>query len=237
MKREECITDLIPQGIIGNKILLLRGKKVMLDRDLARLYDVSIGNLNKAVKRNIEGFPDDFMLQLTKDEDMKSKKSKKNHSLISLTRSSHDARLSMGKKKSNVVFPVAPLSASLPASYPAFLSDLKVRIRKERLRVVLASNVALIILYWDIGQSILKKQSDEGWGAKVIDRLSADLSKEFPDMKGFSPRNLKYMRSFAVAWPDKTIVQRLVAQIPLKRKNKLIAGYALSGYSKPMGVA
>ncbi len=69
MKQEGAITDLIPQGVIENKILLLRGKKVMLDRDIAMLYGISTGNLNKAVKRNIERFPDDFMLQLTKDEE------------------------------------------------------------------------------------------------------------------------------------------------------------------------
>jgi len=150
------------------------------------------------------------------------KKSKKNLSLISITQSSHDDRLSMGKKKDDVVFPVAPLPVSMPANYPAFLSNLKEKIRKERLRVVLASNAALAILYWDIGQSILRKQSVEGWGSKVIDRLSADLSKEFPDMKGFSPRNLKYMRSFAVAWPDKTIVQRVIAQIPWRSNIALL---------------
>jgi predicted nuclease of restriction endonuclease-like (RecB) superfamily len=120
----------------------------------------------------------------------------------------------MGKKKENVIFPVMPLASSMPNNYKIFLSDLKERIRKDRLRVVLASNTALVIMYWDIGQSILKKQNEQGWGSKVIDRLSADLIKEFPDMQGFSPRNLKYMRSFAVAWPDSAIVQQLAAQIP-----------------------
>ena len=71
-----------------------------------------------------------------------------------------------------------------------------------------------MILYWDIGQGILRKQKEEGWGAKVIDRLSADLAKAFPDMKGFSPRNLKYMRAFAESWPNRVIVQRVIAQIP-----------------------
>lgn len=70
MKQKESIIDLIPQGIIENKIFMLRGKRVMLDRDLAKLYGVSTGNLNKAVKRNIERFPGDFMLQLTKDEEI-----------------------------------------------------------------------------------------------------------------------------------------------------------------------
>ena len=59
---------LIPQEVIANKIILIRGKKVMLDRDLAQLYGVTTGNLNKAVDRNLDRFPDDFMLRLTKKE-------------------------------------------------------------------------------------------------------------------------------------------------------------------------
>lgn len=59
---------LIPDEIIINKIYLIRGQKVMLDNDLAELYEVSTGNLNKAVRRNIKRFPDDFMFQLTKKE-------------------------------------------------------------------------------------------------------------------------------------------------------------------------
>ncbi|MCX5677546.1 MAG: PDDEXK nuclease domain-containing protein [Candidatus Omnitrophica bacterium] len=107
-------------------------------------------------------------------------------------------------------------------NYHIFLSSLKEKIRKERLRVVLASNAALVMLYWDIGRSILKKQNEEGWGSRVIDRLSSDLSREFPDMKGFSPRNLKYMRSFGIAWPDKLIVQRVIAQLPWRSNIALI---------------
>jgi hypothetical protein len=60
-------------------------------------------------------------------------------------------------------------------------------------------------------------QQSEGWGAKIIDLLSHDLKAAFPDMSGFSPRYLKYMRKFAIAWPDRKIVQRTVAQIPLLR--------------------
>lgn len=72
----------------------------------------------------------------------------------------------------------------------------------------------MVTLYWDIGQIILARQGEEGWGAKVIDRLAFDLREAFPDMDGFSSRNLKYMRAFAVAWPNQQIVQRLVAQLP-----------------------
>ncbi|MFH1714595.1 MAG: DUF1016 N-terminal domain-containing protein [Elusimicrobiota bacterium] len=127
---------------------------------------------------------------------------------------SSDKRIHFGRKKDKVIFPVAPIKTKMPSTYISLLSNLKERIRHERLRVVLASNSALVMLYWDIGQCILKKQKEEGWGAKVIDRLSTDLTREFPDMKGFSPRNLKYMRSFAAAWENRTFVQQLAAQIP-----------------------
>jgi predicted nuclease of restriction endonuclease-like (RecB) superfamily len=72
----------------------------------------------------------------------------------------------------------------------------------------------LVALYWQIGQEILARQQQQGWGAKVIERLAKDLRKEFPEMKGFSPRNLKYMRAFAEAYPDEQMVQQAAAQIP-----------------------
>lgn len=102
----------------------------------------------------------------------------------------------------------------LPTSYIAVLTVLKKRIAQERLRVVMAANSAMVLLYWDIGQIILQRQKEEGWGAKVVDRLSADLRSAFPEMKGLSPRNLKYMRAFAEAWPDRAIVQEPLAQLP-----------------------
>ncbi|MBF0102230.1 MAG: DUF1016 family protein [Desulfobacterales bacterium] len=128
----------------------------------------------------------------------------------------------LGRHKPEVGFPVSSPLTDIPATYKNFLIALKTRIQQERLRAVLSSNAALITLYWDIGSAILEKQAGEGWGAKVIDRLSADLKKEFPDMKGFSPRNLKYMRAFAAAWPDKTIVQRIIAQIPWRSNLALL---------------
>jgi predicted nuclease of restriction endonuclease-like (RecB) superfamily len=69
------------------------------------------------------------------------------------------------------------------------------------------------VLYWEIGNTILQNQSQKGWGAKIIDSLSNDLRKSFPKMKGFSIRNLKYMRQFAVTYPDKTFVQEVLAQL------------------------
>jgi predicted nuclease of restriction endonuclease-like (RecB) superfamily len=74
-------------------------------------------------------------------------------------------------------------------------------------------NQELVLLYWGIGKEILTRQKTEGWGAKVIDQLAKDLHQAFPDMQGFSPRNLKYMRALAEAWPDEAIVQGPLAQL------------------------
>lgn len=123
-------------------------------------------------------------------------------------------RGSRGRTREGASFPVPPSTGKLPDSYTAAFAEIKERIRVERLRVVLAANAALVLLYWDIGRAILDRQEHEGWGAKVIDRLSHDLREAFPDMRGLSPRNLGYMRSFAAAWPDRQIVQQAVAQFP-----------------------
>ncbi len=103
---------------------------------------------------------------------------------------------------------------SLPDNYDEFLNALKVRIRHAQVRAALAVNKELVWLYWQIGQDILKRQEQEGWGAKVIEKLAKDLKAEFPEMKGFSRTNLLYMRSFAKSYPDEQIVQQLVGQIP-----------------------
>ena len=97
--------------------------------------------------------------------------------------------------------------------YAEFLADIKNQIRSAQTRAALSVNSELVLLYWHIGKDILKRQDEQGWGAKVIARLSHDLSHEFPQMKGFSSRNLKYMRAFAVAYPDEQFVQEVLAQI------------------------
>lgn len=102
----------------------------------------------------------------------------------------------------------------VPEGYESFLKSLKERVRAAQFRAGLSVNRELVLLYWSIGRDILARQKDQRWGAKVIDRLAGDLRREFPEMTGFSPRNLKYMRTFAEAWPDESIVQQLVAQIP-----------------------
>lgn len=109
--------------------------------------------------------------------------------------------------------PPAALSAT-PAGYADWLAELKTRIHTAQQRATLAVNRELVLLYWQLGRDILQRQAEQGWGAKVIDRLAHDLRHAFPDMKGFSPRNLKYMRAFAEAWPDAEFVQAVLAQLP-----------------------
>jgi len=103
---------------------------------------------------------------------------------------------------------------AMPESYGNWLSDLKSRIQTAQQRAAQAVNRELVMLYWQIGQDILQRQAEQGWGAKVIERLSHDLRIAFPEMKGFSRANLMYMRAFAEAWPDQTIVQQAVGQLP-----------------------
>lgn len=85
-------------------------------------------------------------------------------------------------------------------AYEQFLTDLKSRVRGAQARAALAVNRELVLLYWQIGRDILLRQEQQGRGTQVVDRLSQDLRREFPEMKGFSVRNLKYMRAFAEAW-------------------------------------
>jgi len=101
-----------------------------------------------------------------------------------------------------------------PLGYADWLAELKSRIHNAQQRATLAVNRELVLLYWQIGRDILARQAEQGWGAKVIDRLAHDLRAAFPEMKGFSRANLMYMRAFAEAWPDGQIVQQAVGQLP-----------------------
>jgi len=131
-------------------------------------------------------------------------------------------RKQRGIKKDKVVFPLPESLTDMPVGYKSFIAEIKERIAGERIKSLLSANASMIMLYWEIGNKILQNQKSEGWGTKVIDRMSHDLKQSFPDMSGFSPRNLKYMRKFADAWPDIQIVQRTVAQIPWRSNITLL---------------
>jgi len=133
-----------------------------------------------------------------------------------------EARKVRGRSREEAAFPVAPVRSELPKDYAAALAEIKERVRQERLRVVLAANSAMVLLYWDIGRVILDRQAREGWGARVIDHLAEDLQTAFPEMRGFSPRNLLFMRAFADEYRERQKVKQLVSQLPLGHVVRLI---------------
>ena len=99
--------------------------------------------------------------------------------------------------------PAAPASLTrAPPGYAKWIADVKQRVRAAQIRASVAVNHELVALYWSIGRDLLDRRAKSTWGDGVIDRASADLRAEFPNMEGFSRSNLKYMRQFAEAWPD-----------------------------------
>ncbi|WP_404421332.1 PDDEXK nuclease domain-containing protein [Nibricoccus sp. IMCC34717] len=114
----------------------------------------------------------------------------------------------------------AKSDTALPSDYAPLLAEIKARVQVARVKASLAANKELLALYWDIGNLILSRQKKEGWGSKVIDRLSVDLQRELPGQQGFSPRNLKYMRAFAEAWPEMLFVHQAGAQIESAKNAK-----------------
>ena len=123
-------------------------------------------------------------------------------------------RGSRGRTREGALFTAAPPKLSLPTGYAGTLQDIKDHLRSARVRAVLAANPIVIEAYWHTGKIILQRQSEAAWGAKVIDRLAADLREEFPDMGGLSPRNLLAMKIFAREFPEGPIAQQPVAQLP-----------------------
>ena len=111
---------------------------------------------------------------------------------------------------------------SLPSDYSQFLAELKGHIRETQVRAALAVNSELVQLYWRIGRSILQQEQQQGWGAELVVRLAQDLRQDFPSLTGFSPRNMRYMKAFAEAWPDEAILQQLVAKIPWGHNVRLL---------------
>jgi predicted nuclease of restriction endonuclease-like (RecB) superfamily len=106
------------------------------------------------------------------------------------------------------------ITATVPVGYADWLLQLKTDIKHAQQRAALAVNSELVLLYLRIGRDILFRQDAQGWGSKVIDRLAHDLKDAFPAMRGFSSRNLKYMRFFAQHCPDGLIGQQPAAQLP-----------------------
>lgn len=106
--------------------------------------------------------------------------------------------------------------------YRKWLKTLKESIQLSQANITLKVNADMLILYWYIGKQLDEKIEKEGWGARVVDELSEDLQNSFPDMKGFSRRNLMYMKQFATLWPDLLIVQQPAAQLKKPTKNAIV---------------
>jgi len=97
--------------------------------------------------------------------------------------------------------------------YKNFLVEIKNKVRSSRLQAALAANREMIQLYWYIGKRTIEKETETCWGDKWIETLSKDLQIIFPETRGFSTRNIKYMRRFAVNYP-KVIAKQSVSQLP-----------------------
>jgi len=131
---------------------------------------------------------------------MPAKKAAKRTSIVSPEVATD--RLSRGRIRDDARFTAVPTVAGLPESYATTLQEIKTHLRSARVRAVLAANPIVLEAYWHTGKIILQRQQEAAWGAKVIDRLAADLRDAFPDMSGLSTRNLLSMKLFAAAFPD-----------------------------------
>lgn len=124
-------------------------------------------------------------------------------------------------RKEGASFPVPPTLSEMPADYAAVLARLKKRIAAAQTRAALAVNRELVDLYWHVGATIVQRQKKAGWGEAVVERLAHDLCRAFPDLEGFSPRNIWRMRAFYLAWfgaPEK--LTRAVSESGLRQTAK-----------------
>ena len=106
--------------------------------------------------------------------------------------------------------------------YAAWLCEMKSRIRSAHLSAARAVNRDMILLYWDIGRGILENQKEQGWGKSIVDRLAADLRKEFPDISGFSARNLWDMRRLVEAYSNARVLAQAVQEIGTLEKDAIL---------------
>ncbi len=109
--------------------------------------------------------------------------------------------------------------ATTKRKYIQWFAEIKNTLQHHQVRTALQVNRNMLIEYWYIGNQLSIKIEQEGWGATVIDQLSEDLQKAFPDVQGYSARNLLYMRQFAASYPNLLITQQPAAQLVNSKKS------------------
>lgn len=105
-------------------------------------------------------------------------------------------------------------SLHLDNNYLHFLNDIRNRLKTAQIRAALAANRELIKFYWQLGNDLLEKQKSYKWGEGFLEQFSHDMRQAFPEMQGFSKRNLEYMRRFASLYPKLDFAKQLVSQLP-----------------------
>jgi predicted nuclease of restriction endonuclease-like (RecB) superfamily len=120
---------------------------------------------------------------------------------------------------------------NMEKAYFNWIQSLKQKIQSAQLKANIAVNEALILLYWDIGKSIVEKQNEFSWGAKVVEQVAKDLKRELPNTNGFSRTNLFEMRKFYLFYKDSELVQQLGGQFeqPTKHKENLELVHQVGG--------
>ena len=130
-------------------------------------------------------------------------------------------------------------------AYKQWLLHLKERVRSAQIKAALKVNAELLALYWDIGKEILDKETNAGWGAKLVEQVAKDLSAEFPEVKGFSRRNLFYAKRFVDFWSKSELVQQAVAlietdtkvqQAVAQKQKKKLRIYSRHGLTYPLHI-
>ncbi|TFD79204.1 DUF1016 N-terminal domain-containing protein [Cryobacterium fucosi] len=109
-------------------------------------------------------------------------------------------------------FPKVPARSTMPDWYPSLLASVTHEVSRGQRRAISGANREVVEAYWNIGNQLVAREKLAGWGAKVVTRLAADLREKYPTLRGFSPRNLRYMKRFAEVWPE--MLQQPVATLP-----------------------
>ena len=113
-------------------------------------------------------------------------------------------------------------SLHLDEKYKDFLNSMKDRLKTAQIRAALAANSELITFYWELGTDLIEKQKSYQWGDHFLEQFSHDMRQTFPEMRGFSVRNLQRMKQFATLYPDLQITTQAVSQLPWGHITRLI---------------